>query len=116
MTQYWIVGCISLALIMAAYITGRHDGSEMEKGRNTEIVLMLKQAQENAQRGAAQAIAQIDVKNVTLRQTIEKEIHEKPVYTDCRVSADGLRLVNAALTGTTFTTDRGVLPRLDANR
>jgi hypothetical protein len=59
---------------------------------------------------AAKAIARIEVKNVTIRQRLETEIREKPVYRDCRMDADGLRLVNEAITGTAPAGDRE-LPR-----
>jgi len=54
---------------------------------------------QKAQEGAAKAIANIEVKNVKIKQKLEREIHEKPVYRDCVHTPDGLRLINDSLTG-----------------
>lgn len=52
-----------------------------------------------AQQAAAEEIAKIEVKNVTIRQKLETEIREKPVYRDCESSEEILRLTNEAITG-----------------
>jgi hypothetical protein len=49
---------------------------------------------------AAEAISQIEVRNVTIRQKAETITREVPVYRDCRHGGDGLRLLNRALTDT----------------
>lgn len=82
-----------------SYSTG-HDN-----GRNT--VLAAQKAADDvraetlqiAQQGAAQAIATIEVKNVTITRKIEREIQENTVYRDCRHSAEQLRDINEAITG-----------------
>lgn len=51
------------------------------------------------QESVAQAIAGMTVKNVTVRQEVQREIVEKPVYRDCRHDARVMQLINAALTG-----------------
>lgn len=50
---------------------------------------------EIAAESAAKAIAKIEVKNTTIRQTLEKEIHEKPVFRDCRSGPDAVRVLNS---------------------
>lgn len=50
-----------------------------------------------AQQGAAEAIAEIQVRNVTVRQTLDREIIHVPDYSRCHHSDGGLRSVNAAL-------------------
>lgn len=58
----------------------------------------------------SEAIAQIEVKNVTIRQKAETITREVPVYTDCKHDAAGLRLINEALTGKAEPVDPGKLP------
>lgn len=109
---------ISVALLTGgAYVKGRSDGSAIARAEQAEVLELARKVKDDAQRGAAEAIAQIEIKHVTVRQLLEKEIHEKTVYRDCRHDADGLRLVNAALTGREpFPVGGGKLPRLDATR
>ena len=56
-------------------------------------------AYEAAQRGAAEEIAKLTVKHVTLRQTLEKEIVHVKSYADCRHTPDAFRVLNNALSG-----------------
>lgn len=110
----------ALAFVLAsggAYIKGRQDGGAIAKADQAEVLETVRKVRADAQLGAADAIAGITINNTTIRQTLEREIHEKTVYRDCRHDADGLRLINAALAG------RGAepagdrqLPRLDATR
>lgn len=96
-----ILGAI-LALILScggAFIGGYRHGYNVSEGKQAQIAVAIKQTQEAAALGTAAEIAKIKVVNQTIRQTLEKEIYEKPVYLDCRHSALGLQSVNAALTG-----------------
>jgi len=88
-----------LALI-GAYFYGRHDGGEIAAAQRLRDEQVARQVFDQAQAAAAQEIAKIKVRNTTVQQTLEREIHEKPVYRDCHHSADGLRSINAALAGT----------------
>ena len=96
-----ILGAI-LALIIScggAFYGGYRHGYNVSEGNAAKIDLVIKKTQEAAALGTAAEIAKIKVTNQTIRQTLEKEIYEKPVYFDCRHSAIGLQSVNAALTG-----------------
>lgn len=92
----------SLAFCVAvggSYVKGRADGKAIEEAAVAREERIATASREAAMKAAAEAIAGIEVKNVTIRQTLEKEIHEKPVYRDCRHSPDGLRSINDALSG-----------------
>jgi len=52
-----------------------------------------------AQQAAAEAIAKIEVKNVTINRKLETEVREKPVFRDCRSGSDSMRLFNSAIAG-----------------
>jgi hypothetical protein len=96
-----ILGAI-LALILScggAFYGGYRHGYNVSEGNAAKIDLAIKKTQEAAALGTAAEIAKIKVSNTTIRQTLEKEIYEKPVYLDCRHSALGMQSVNAALTG-----------------
>lgn len=71
-----------------------------------------KQTRDDAMEGAAKAIAGIEIKQVTIRQRLETEIREKPVYTstDCNITPIGMQLINQALTGATQPIDNSKLP------
>lgn len=63
--------------------------------------LALAEAQGKAQalEATAQAIARIEVKNVTIRQQAETIVREKTVYQDCRNTPEMVQLLNAAAKG-----------------
>jgi len=108
-----ILGAI-LALILScggAFYGGYRHGYNVSEGNAAKIAVAIKQTQEAAAIGTAAEIAKIKVVNQTIRQTLEKEIYEKPVYLDCRHSALGMQSVNAALTGSR--SDNLKLPRID---
>ena len=113
-----LVGALSLTLALGgAYIKGRQDGAAIQRADQSEALDLARKVREEAQRGAADAIAKIEIKNTTIRQTMEREIHEKPVYRDCRHDAGSLQRINAAITGREpAPVGGGQLPRLDATR
>lgn len=53
------------------------------------------QAAEIAARVSAEAIAKIEVRNVTVRQALEREVVTRDVYRDCRSGPDAIRLLNS---------------------
>lgn len=59
------------------------------------------------------AIQNIRVENRTIYQRTQREITEKPVYHDCVLPADGVRLVNAARAGSAGQLD-GAVPTASA--
>lgn len=62
-----------------------------------------------AMQSAASAIAAIEVKNVTVRQQLEREIVEKPVFRECAADDRVFDLVNEAITGT-VSASSGIVP------
>lgn len=47
----------------------------------------------------AREIAKIDVRNVTIRQKVETQIKEIPVYRDCKNTPEVMTSINEALKG-----------------
>lgn len=70
-------------------------------GKNAELATQVREARvaqvsrEAASTAAAKAIAEIEVKNVTIRQPLETIIRTERVFTDCRSGADAVRLLNS---------------------
>lgn len=95
---------------VGAFFYGQHvggQGAEAQAAREERIASVAREA---GQQGAAEAIAKLKPRNVTIRQELEREIHTNTVYTDCRVPADGVRLANEALTGRPQPSGGGELP------
>jgi len=99
MNPYFMLGGVLAFLIATggAYIQGRADGGDKcvaEQVRDEQVAQIASQA---AAASAAEAISRIEVKHATVRQTLEREIVEKPVFRDCRSGADAVRLFNSTL-------------------
>lgn len=78
-----------------AYVKGgtaRENSIRAEQQRQDELVAKIQQS-------TAQQIAAIEVKHVTVRQQLETQIREKPVYRDCIADQRVLDTVNEAITG-----------------
>lgn len=72
------------------------DSCEAASARDERVARV---AYEKGQEGAAAAIAKLEIKNVTIKQRVERETREVPVYRDCRHSPGGMLGVNQALSG-----------------
>lgn len=110
----WLLVAAGLVSV-AAFFYGQHvgeQGAEAQKARDERIGQL---AYDAGQRGAADAIAKLKPRNVTIRQELAREIQTNTVYRDCRVPADGVRLANEALTGRAEPAGDGELPAADAN-
>ena len=49
---------------------------------------------DDVEQAIANAVPKIQVKNTTIRQTLEKEVHERPVYRDCVGDPRARQLLN----------------------
>jgi hypothetical protein len=74
---------------------------------NEELIKVATEAMEVA---TAKAISTIEVRHVTIRQNLEKELTRDVVYRDCVASPRVLELTNQALTGGTDTAPNSVVP------
>lgn len=92
---------ISLALIVGAYLYGRHDGKSLAEGETAVAERVAGKAAQASREEAAKAISAITVRHTTIQNQLEREVRNVPVYTsaDCRVTPDGLRNLNAAIAG-----------------
>ena len=105
----WKWAALVLALV-GAYGWGRHDGGALALSDALRDAQVAAVAVDAAQRGAALEISKLEIKNITVQRRIERETREVPVYRDCKHSADGLRLLDAALGSRALPADSGELP------
>lgn len=97
-----------------AYVYGRSDGRELEQATQLREADIEQRATNAASRAAAAAIANIEVKHVTVKQRVETEIRDRPVYRDCQHPDSVLRDINEALTGQPEPTGDRELPAAGA--
>lgn len=82
-----------------SYIKGRSDGRAIEIAKQATQDELVRTVAKAATAAAAEAISAIEVKHVTYRQQLDREIVHVPDYSRCVHSAVGLSAINAALTG-----------------
>lgn len=112
------IGAAVAVLVAGAggYLAGRSDGRKLEAAEHRKVELAIAEARDAMAAVAAEKISEIEVRNVTIRQKAETITREVPVYRDCRHDPDGLRLVNAALTGSDPDAAQGGVPAADRAR
>lgn len=91
------------ALTGGAYRQGRADGEAKIEAQQAREDAIAAKASDAAASAIAAAIPKITVKHQTIRQELEKEIHENPIYlrTDCDSGPDSLLLYNSTIPGYT---------------
>lgn len=77
-----------IGVVLAATCFG--GGWMVNDWRRDAQALAEKDAAEKALQLAAQAIAKIDVKAVTINRKLEKEVRENNFYSACTISPDGM--------------------------
>lgn len=97
-TAYWFYGAGKDAVVA--------DQAQDEKVRQETL--------DAAQRGAAEAIAKIEVRHVKIVQPLEREVRENVVYRECQHSPKQLRLLNNIIVGGESPSD-GELPGTGAD-
>ena len=112
MNPYALVG--GLLAVIAAFFYGQSVGEDGAIAKQKTTQELVDAVYDKAQKGAADEIAKIKPKNVTIRQELEREIQTNTVYRDCRVPARGVQLANEALTGRPEPVGGLKLPRIDA--
>lgn len=114
MTRYAVILAAVLGAIIGAFAYGVSVGKDGEKATQARIDQATQDTREAAQQGAAKAIAQIKVTNTTIRGELQREIQTNTVYRDCRVPADGMRIIGDALNGQrSVSPSGGQLPATD---
>lgn len=92
---------VALIAVIGAYGAGRWDGARLKAGERAIAEVAAEKAAQASREEAGKAIARISVRHQTIHNALEREVIREPIYTraDCRLTDDGLRLVNEALAG-----------------
>lgn len=113
--QAFLIGVVGVLLAFAGgTFYGMGLGEDREFAKRAREDAIVTQVREAAQSAAAQEIAKIKPRNVTIKQELQREVQNHHFYRDCRHSADGLRVINEALTGRPQPASDGKLPGTDA--
>lgn len=108
---YLAAALASLGLMVGAYFYGRHDGTSIERAKHLEAHELVSRARDAMIEAAGNKIAEIKVNHQTIRQEVQREVIEKPVFRECRNTPESFRLLNDALTNTARQpAGEGVLP------
>lgn len=92
--------CAVLIAIGGAFGYGVHVGKDSEIAAQARAADAETRAMNAAAVAIANGIADIQVKQVTIRQEVEHDVRTNTIYRECHHSVDGLRDLNAALTNT----------------
>lgn len=106
--QVYLAYLIATVLVLGGvYVKGRVDGASVCDARVTELLAESATRERNAQQQAINATQALEIqrgkteiKYKTLVREVEKVV-DRPVYSNVCLDADGLRLANAALAGST---------------
>ncbi len=104
----WVVS------IGGAFWYGGQVGEDHEVAKQAGIDKAIADTRKAANEGAANAIANIQVTNTTIQGRIQTIVKENVVYRDCKHTADGLRILNEAITGRPGTDGDRPVPRANA--
>jgi hypothetical protein len=69
-------------------------GRDAEIADQSRVERAVAAAGAEAASAVAAAVPKIQVRNTTIRQTLEKEVHERPVYRDCVADPAARQLLN----------------------
>lgn len=92
----WILLSV-LVLVLLSGALGVKLGKGYAEGKQARTELLIKAVAEQAQLGAAEAIAANKPTNVYTKQVLDREVRIVPDYSRCVNSPDGLRAINAAI-------------------
>lgn len=112
MNPYAIIAAGVLALGLA--VGGFTFGMRYESGQHARTEQLVADVREQAQLGAADAIARQKPIQKIIQQKLETVTREVPVYRDCRNTPDVVRLLDDALAGRPDSAGSVELPAADA--
>lgn len=106
----WRLG-IALLLFIAYSFGVMMIGKSLKQAEVDRLAIATREAQDKALDAAAKAIAQIEVKNVTIRQEAKTIMRDVPVYRECVHDGRVFDRINAAIQSA----DPGELPASSAS-
>lgn len=117
MVGYLIALLAAAGMCASAFFYGVGVGEDRQIAANAKQDANLRIAVEAGAQAAAREIAKLKPIHRTTYQTIEKEVREKLVFTDCRSGPVSVRAFNAAIPGARpDTAASGVMPTPDPDQ
>ena len=107
MNPYIVIGTV-----VASTLLGYKLGVDHEVASQARANKHIEEATKAATDAAAKAIADIKPKYTTIHNKVQKEIQNEIVYRDCKLTPNGVQLLNEALTGASSPSS-GKLPQID---
>jgi len=95
---------------IGSFAYGISTGEDRCTARGTRDEQIRQRTFEDAQKGTANAIAQIEIKHTTIHAAVEREVRTRVEYRTCVHAPDVVRGINAALSGRPDAPDPGKLP------
>lgn len=89
----------ALAGVIAAFAHGVNIGGKLEREGQQRSEKAAQVAYDAAMKATAEQLANLTIKNTTIRQKAEVIVRENTIYRECVNTDDGMRLINEALTG-----------------
>jgi hypothetical protein len=100
--RLWIVLACALAIcgsIAGAYVKGRGDGRSAILASQASEDRVRMETLQLAQQAAAEEISKIEIRNVTIRGRVEREVRVEPRYVDCKQTTEVFQLIQDAISG-----------------
>ena len=99
-----LVGALAAAGACAgSFFYGVGVGKDSIIAQEAKAEQLLTQAVDRVLVGTAEAINKIEVKHVTVKQQLQREVIEREVFRDCRSGPESVRLFNSTLQENTGT-------------
>lgn len=105
-----IAGVATVGIATGSFVSG----VKYQRGQDARAEQLVAEALEQAQVGAAKAIAENKPQTTIIKQKLETITRVEEVYRDCRHTPDAMRLLNDALTGEPVSAGSGELPKAGA--
>lgn len=99
MGTYFFALLAAVGACFGAFIYGIGVGEDRQIAADSKAASQIRMATDLAAQGAAREIAKLKPVHRTTYQTVEKEVREKLVFTDCRSGPVSVRAFNAAIPG-----------------
>lgn len=111
MNPYFIIAM--LVFVAGVGLGGFQVGVKYERGNEADKKEAIAEAVDAANAAWAQNVATIKVTNKTIQNEVQREVQTHTVYRDCKLTPDGLQLLNQVLEAGAKPAGGGKLPALD---
>ena len=96
MIRLYLAGALWVASLGATAAWFYEAGADSELATQAKVDRARQETRALAAEAAASAIAGIEVKTVTIRQQLQREVQTREIYRDCVAGPDARRLLNSS--------------------